>query len=244
MSHTQDQNLLPESLEKLEITLPNQERRMSMGNPFFIETDNCSRKVNDDDPRMSLSEQLFGLKCCFCSTEKGIREKNTLEHTIINRKSFKRNSRKRILREPILKQVTRCIHGKQSVESLRQSPNIEHRKQDPAENCFDLSRLNPEDILENTTKDHRPLKRRASHSDVEDVNTPGNSSGIQAEPSSSISRLSSANGSSSSASCSQQARIHVVAATCDVTIDELASYFETFVHIPKKMSSMAEMMYT
>lgn len=29
----------------------------------------------------------------------------------------------------------------------------------------------------------------------------------------------------------------------DVTIDELASYFETFVHIPKKMSSMAEMMY-
>lgn len=29
----------------------------------------------------------------------------------------------------------------------------------------------------------------------------------------------------------------------DVNIDELASYFETFVHIPKKMSSMAEMMY-
>lgn len=42
-----------------------------------------------------------------------------------------------------------------------------------------------------------------------------------------------------SASCSQQARLN-----CDVTIDELASYFETFVHIPKKMSSMAEMMYT
>lgn len=29
----------------------------------------------------------------------------------------------------------------------------------------------------------------------------------------------------------------------DVTIDELASYFDTFVHIPKKMSTMAEMMY-
>ncbi|CAF4908153.1 unnamed protein product [Pieris macdunnoughi] len=43
----------------------------------------------------------------------------------------------------------------------------------------------------------------------------------------------------SSTSCSQQA----LNPPCDVTIDELASYFETLVHIPKKMSSMAEMMY-
>lgn len=41
------------------------------------------------------------------------------------------------------------------------------------------------------------------------------------------------------ASCSQQARI-----SCDdVTMNELASYFDEFVHIPKKMSHMAEMMY-
>lgn len=45
-----------------------------------------------------------------------------------------------------------------------------------------------------------------------------------------------------SSSCSHQARIGI-SQPCDVTIDELASYFETFVHIPKKMSSMAEMMY-
>ncbi|XP_017777797.1 PREDICTED: uncharacterized protein LOC108563588 [Nicrophorus vespilloides] len=43
-------------------------------------------------------------------------------------------------------------------------------------------------------------------------------------------------------SCSHQARMSPP--PCDVTIDELASYFETFVHIPKKMSTMAEMMYT
>ncbi|XP_045766263.1 uncharacterized protein LOC123867972 isoform X2 [Maniola jurtina] len=42
-----------------------------------------------------------------------------------------------------------------------------------------------------------------------------------------------------SSSCSQQA----LNPPCDITIDELASYFETLVHIPKKMSSMAEMMY-
>lgn len=46
-------------------------------------------------------------------------------------------------------------------------------------------------------------------------------------------------GTNSTGSCSQQA----LNPPCDVTIDELASYFETLVHIPKKMSSMAEMMY-
>lgn len=47
-----------------------------------------------------------------------------------------------------------------------------------------------------------------------------------------------------SSSCSQQAMARLcINPPCDVTIDELACYFETFVHIPKKMSSMAEMMY-
>ncbi|XP_013190541.1 uncharacterized protein LOC106134940 [Amyelois transitella] len=45
--------------------------------------------------------------------------------------------------------------------------------------------------------------------------------------------------SNQGSSCSQQA----LNPPCDITIDELASYFETLVHIPKKMSSMAEMMY-
>lgn len=48
---------------------------------------------------------------------------------------------------------------------------------------------------------------------------------------------------SSSASCSTQARLNGSSMPCDITIDEMASYFETLVHIPKKMSSMAEMMY-
>lgn len=39
-------------------------------------------------------------------------------------------------------------------------------------------------------------------------------------------------------SCSQQARMD------DVTMDELAGYFENYVYIPRKMSTMAEMMYT
>lgn len=38
--------------------------------------------------------------------------------------------------------------------------------------------------------------------------------------------------------CSQQARMD------DTTVDELASYFDNLVYIPRKMSVMAEMMYT
>lgn len=52
-----------------------------------------------------------------------------------------------------------------------------------------------------------------------------------------------ASSASASASCSTQARLNGSTMPCDITIDEMASYFETLVHIPKKMSSMAEMMY-
>lgn len=45
-----------------------------------------------------------------------------------------------------------------------------------------------------------------------------------------------------SPSCSVQARLSTPSCD-DTTIDELASYFDLFVHIPKKMSHMAEMMY-
>uniref|UniRef100_A0A1A9W5C7 Oxidative stress-responsive serine-rich protein 1 n=1 Tax=Glossina brevipalpis TaxID=37001 RepID=A0A1A9W5C7_9MUSC len=45
-------------------------------------------------------------------------------------------------------------------------------------------------------------------------------------------------------SCSQQAGNSATTICDDITINELASYFDTFVHIPKKMSPMAEMMYT
>lgn len=49
---------------------------------------------------------------------------------------------------------------------------------------------------------------------------------------------SAGNGLDLDLTCSQQARLD------DMSVNELAGYFDDFVHIPKKMSSMAEMMYT
>ena len=43
--------------------------------------------------------------------------------------------------------------------------------------------------------------------------------------------------------CSQQA-LHPCPHEDDTTIEELAAYFECIVYIPRKMSQMAEMMYT
>uniref|UniRef100_A0A182Q6C2 Oxidative stress-responsive serine-rich protein 1 n=1 Tax=Anopheles farauti TaxID=69004 RepID=A0A182Q6C2_9DIPT len=69
----------------------------------------------------------------------------------------------------------------------------------------------------------------------------GNGSSSSSSPATTSNPTTAAPSTSSVASCSQQARLNAM--PCDVTIDEMASYFETLVYIPKKMSTMAEMMY-
>uniref|UniRef100_A0A1L8DAG6 Oxidative stress-responsive serine-rich protein 1 n=1 Tax=Nyssomyia neivai TaxID=330878 RepID=A0A1L8DAG6_9DIPT len=241
MAQLEDQNL-PDSLKKLEIANLNSGRRVSE-NPFFVHPDTGASEGT------TLSDQLFGSRCNRCTTEcaSSSRHKNEIEHTIIHKKPFKRYTRKQILREPILKKISRCIHERNMpTKSLKNTPDTDVDAQKAEDKCFDLSRLLPDSMFlaqekEPTMKlDLRQHKRRASsESPSEDDDRQQDTSELTTQSSSCVLRLPP-----NRSSCSQQARIHVVTATCDVTIDELASYFETFVHIPKKMSSMAEMMYT
>lgn len=45
-------------------------------------------------------------------------------------------------------------------------------------------------------------------------------------------------------SCSQEARMAIDGLPDDTSVDDLAGYFDSIVYIPRKMSAMAEMMYT
>lgn len=133
-----------------------------------------------------------------------------------------------------------------SFKSLRQS-NLSN---------FQLNRSVGSSVQTRRSRRARQLKRCNSTSSLESdsssnsgmpfgpgSNTVGLSTGTSSQyPNSQQQQSHSASSPSSSSSCSTQARLNN-AMPCDITIDEMASYFETLVHIPKKMSSMAEMMY-
>lgn len=161
----------------------------------------------------SLSSINFG-SSCDC-----VKKNQAIKHTT----SFKRPNRK-LLRDPILKFI-KCSHGDKVSKKKRK------------ERLFgQCSRLKD--------RDFKSIVDACEKLTIDTNSECYKSASFQKARSRSNS-LSASNRSETctvGASCSHQARMNVTP-PCDVTIDELASYFETFVHIPKKMSSMAEMMY-
>ncbi|XP_017075527.1 uncharacterized protein LOC108110807 [Drosophila eugracilis] len=190
----------------------------------------------------------------------------------VQKQTQKRNyhapARKSIFRQPILKALNSCDHGKWIVRSGRiiscklneESSDInglvnEDLKSSCSCACRDIigecnymlgeSKRSTLGNSWHLTKNCNLTKARHSGSVVEG---PG-PSGLHSHKSDSFA-VSAATRSLSAvslmgATCSQQASYNSASpGNCDdVTIGELASYFDTIVHIPKKMSSMAEMMY-
>lgn len=183
---------------------------------------------NIDNPFTSLLQQKNFIKKpivptrelkCTCSSQKKDKKSGVYK---------KRNNK--IIKEPILKILK---NGDNSIVSEAKVPYESNKNKsntnrcDPlnlctlVHNCNQLSISNSNEqsiVIEDVTNDHKWWRKEVIS--TQEPREPKQQS-------------------SHSGSCSQQA----LNPPCDITIDELASYFETLVHIPKKMSSMAEMMY-
>ncbi|XP_075151572.1 uncharacterized protein LOC142225650 [Haematobia irritans] len=203
--------------------------------------------------------------------------------------------RKLLLREPVLKALSFCLHPQSNVRrKLIGSPNFEksginYHKQnsdvlhltpkgmsdfrDLIDECQNLLKdevkfnngLEPNNFPNRNSKTFTKMQKQISSKSrnkthqkqnaleisetkiklggcVSDFVCDNHMNGLTQPPSN-----SQRNGSTEqrcSTTCSQQAAGNSsTSSSDDVTITELASYFDTFVHIPKKMSSMAEMMY-
>lgn len=169
----------------------------------------------------SLSSINFGSLCSDCN-----KKQQAIKHTT----SFKR-SNKKVLREPILKFV-KCSH--KMCDPKMHSKISQYKKK-----LFGQGVVGQDRDFRSIIDACEQLNLDAGNVNFSDYSSP---SFLTARCKTSNSIVRNENVNSNVGSCSHQARMNT-STPCDVTIDELASYFETFVHIPKKMSTMAEMMY-
>ncbi|RZF39389.1 hypothetical protein LSTR_LSTR000910 [Laodelphax striatellus] len=252
---------LPASLERLEIGPKRTDAKCKRNSADF------KRRQEDDlDPESVLeSLSLSGAECtsetCHCNKRRHP-EDNVL------RKTFKRpvlqrsrlgNSRK-VLRDPVLRLVDSAAAGGKASSATAPKIGMASAVERPmAKRGIDLGKSGGKVLGSSSSAsseeqtDFRCLVsgNSAAFDESDEFSRP---SYLSMRASAQPSRLPPSQGasvrsaSSSSAapqpqtpSCSVQARQSM---NCDDTnIDELASYFDLFVHIPKKMSHMAEMMY-
>lgn len=198
--------------------------RVEMGK-LEIEPIKLLKNIKGENPFSNPSQRKISPKSyttennkCTCMVQK---KKNV---------SIYKKKHNKLLREPVLRLVQGNGNLRNECQHLFRkdtSPAIKQEKADSlclhtlVDTCNQLSISRP------TTKNQKCSKTNKSHS-------------VKWWKSETSKERRSRNPASErSASCSQQA----LNPPCDITIDELASYFETLVHIPKKMSAMAEMMY-
>ncbi|XP_030759803.1 uncharacterized protein LOC115885147 [Sitophilus oryzae] len=175
---------------------------------------------SNDNPFRRRSKSLSSItnlaqKACECARKQSAVKKTT---------SFKRQGKK-ILRDPVLRIVKfKGAHKKSKTTTEKLFGHCSKHTEKDFKSLINA--------CEQLSLDTAAMKTRETFS----------SESFQKARGASLVQTNSKVDLNSLASCSHQARMNINP-PCDVTIDELASYFETSVHIPKKMSSMAEMMY-
>ncbi|XP_034129571.1 uncharacterized protein LOC117584652 [Drosophila guanche] len=172
-------------------------------------------------------------------------------------------TKKYLFRQPILKTLFGCEQGRSLVRShnmfLVNSEKKTTSQIQPKNSNFNISDpcsfrdlINECDILLSQTKKSHSGNIRHESNNCSKYKTTSRKKEINCKLSIKERNASTLSASKRSLSvsvmgttCSQQACYNTTTTSnCDdVTISELASYFDTMVHIPKKMSSMAEMMY-
>jgi len=225
---------LPESLERLEISAESErtEAPRTLVNPFG------AAAVGPESAFETLSLQAECPKQT-CSCNKRSKSHDSLRRIIGKRPLIRRSKLGRvsaILRAPVLrlkdsKGVSLPLSLKEQAAKLVRPPLK------PTHSLFPDSRVDFSYVAaamvdkKLTCPSTRVISATRSKSDPD----------LRGAASSSSTSSSS---HSPSSCCAVQARRAPPSTPCDdMTIDELASYFDLFVHIPKKMSLMAEMMY-
>lgn len=245
----------------------------SIQNPFLIDTsgdDNddvviklfgpkCNCDVNNCKSSASTSSAgLTNLKLSYRNNNKQNNKNATKFKTKLKRKA--------ILKEPILKFIGKCIHQNHLRIKYSKNDSDDQLSQSDDVSTIETDCINQQIIFDDDNLDFRTLANEYSSLSLATSTNGTGTNQLQYQNNDLISSQSSIIyrqnattinnnnnttnvniNNNNSTSCSQQARMNVNNITgttsCDITIDELASYFETFVHIPKKMSTMAEMMY-
>ncbi|XP_014243406.1 uncharacterized protein LOC106663236 [Cimex lectularius] len=227
---------LPESLERLEI---NPERHEGKSDEKV--------QPKGDDPECSLELLSLNAVCpkesCQCNKRKESRDRDKAVKRLGQKRPILRRSKlsPAVLRAPILKLPAAHI------EPVKHAviPNV-------AGPLKDTKALRTRFQTEQNTpscSSGTPTYRNAEYYNRIDTLPPAlRAQGITQE---SLNRLQGeVQRSNSQSCCAVQARIAAESPQTqsptiadDTNIDELASYFDLFVHIPKKMSQMAEMMY-
>lgn len=241
-------------------------------NPFYVKS--SANETNESIKLFgNVSKESYNKKHCTCTKRR--EDSGKSENTVRGNATFKskhktKQTRNSFIKEPLLKDVGKCLHhcalALKAVRSVNQetcstrtndgeidlSSDLESQltlSKEPKEHTFGQKerfsdfRTIIEQCSNISLASESPDSSASSHDySQKSFKTLRNSkeSKLRSKihPASSVAGPSSASASCpNSSSCSQQARIQ-----CDVTINEIASYFE-LLYIPKKMSSMAESMY-
>jgi len=241
----EEQNILPQSLGKLEIVPPavakDQDHQSEYLNPFTPR--NSEIEISSIE-----REKLFG-PSCNCSQTNRITANTNKEFSLKKCAQFKPRKRHEfILKQPMLKTFARCLHHCQK-ETKNVMPgnesNLIEKHSNVAEPSYDATKGNwslrhdfDVDFKSLNLSEHEPCSSTSDLHKSYSFRYPQSERKLllrnQESPSSTPNQQN--------VSCSQQAMWNP-STNGDVTTDELACYFETIVHIPKKMSTMAEMMY-